>query len=117
MWDGKYIAVTDLEVAGSSVQTTIARATLSGTTLTVRSETSLSDSCGVDGGVEVNAPFIVGAKNTPVNHKQGTVLIGGNLACDGSGGLALWHYPAGGNPYKSVGFAPAGEAVSIAPGP
>jgi hypothetical protein len=114
MWDGKYIAVTDLEVVGSSVQTTIARATLSGTTLTIRSETSLSDTCGVDGGVEVNAPFIVGTKNTPVNDKQGTALIGGNLACDGSGGLAFWHYPPGGNPYRSVGFAPAGEAVSIA---
>jgi hypothetical protein len=115
MWDGKYIAVTDLDVVGSSVQTTIAQATLSGTTLTIRSETNLSDTCGVDGGVEVSAPFIVGAKNTPVNDKQGTALIGGNLACDGSGGLAFWHYPTGGTPYRSVGFAPAGEAVSIAP--
>jgi len=115
MWDGKYIAVTDLEVVGSAVQTTIAQATLAGTTLTIRSETNLSDTCGVDGGVEVNAPFIVGTKNTPVNDKQGTAVIGGNLACDGSGGLAFWHYPTGGNPYRSVGFAPAGEAVSIAP--
>ncbi len=114
-WDGKYIAVTDLEVVGSGVQTTIVRATLSGTTLTIRSETDLSDTCGVDGAVEVNAPFIVGTKNTPVNDKQGMALIGGNLA-DGCASLAFWHYPKGGDPYRSVaGFAPAGEAVSLAP--
>lgn len=114
-WDGKFIAVTDEVVVGSSVQTTIAQTTLSGTTLTIQTQTPLSDTCGADGGVQVSAPFIVGAKNTPVNDKQGSVLIGGNLACKSSSGLAFWHYPKGGDPYKSFGFVPEGEAVSIAP--
>lgn len=113
-WDGKYIAVTDEEVVGSSVQTTVAQTTLSGSALTIRSQTALSDTCGVQGGVQVSALFIVGAKNTPVNDKQGKVLIGGNSACESSSGLAFWHYPQGGDPYRSVGFAPDGEAVSLA---
>jgi hypothetical protein len=55
-------------------------------------------------------------KNTPVNDKQGKVIIGGDLVCSGSTGLGFWHYPQGGARYKSFGsFVPEGEVVSLKP--
>jgi hypothetical protein len=114
-WDGKYVDVTDLVVVGSGLTTTVVQTTLSGTTLTIENETDLADTCGGE-GVEVNTPFVVGAKNTPVNKAQGSVLIGSDFDCDGKEGLAFWHYPAGGDPYRRVGFEPEGQVVSIAPG-
>ena len=63
-------------------------------------ETILTDTCqssytGVD-------PFILGEKNTPVNDRQGNVLVGTNTWCTSKGKylIEFWHYPRGGNPYK-----------------
>ena len=115
-WDGKYIALGNQE-AGGTFETGIVQVTLSGTTLTVVGETVLSDDCESDYVDDVN-PFIVGKKNTPVNHKQGKVLVGPNLWCPDAGTSAVdyWPYPAGGLPFKKLPSPPAdpyGAAVSI----
>lgn len=116
MWDGEYITLT-YQFLDSSTETGIVRATLSGYTLKVQGETYVTaDSC-VSGPFDVVAPFIVGARNTPVNRVQGKVVIGGNQAyCKNSdNGLDFWRYPAGGDPYKSdsVDFFPSGQVVSL----
>jgi hypothetical protein len=100
MWDGKYIAVSDAEAEHESL-TGIYQTTLSGSTLTSHGETILSDTC-YRGYVDVSNPFILGTKNTPVNDRQGKVVVGSNAFCFSSskGGIEFWHYPKGGNPFK-----------------
>lgn len=99
MWDGKYIEVSDAE-AGTGGQTGLIQATLSGTTLTSVGETVLEDNC-YRGLVDVPNPFVVGAKNTPVNNRQGKVVVGSNLYCETYPTLEYWHYPTGGTAFKS----------------
>ncbi|MGA2758812.1 MAG: hypothetical protein ABSF08_00655 [Candidatus Cybelea sp.] len=114
MWDGEYLALTD-EEAGGADQTGIYQATLSRTTLTSHGETILSDPCD-SGLTDVVQPFIVGAKNTPQNKMQGTVVVGGNAFCPGT--FDYWKYPAGGDPIMTLPSAPqepVGQSVSIAP--
>ncbi len=115
MWDGKHFAFADQELGGQ-FQTGIIRAKLSGTTLTKVGETALSDDC-YSNYVDVVNPFIVGKKNTPVNHKQGTVVLGPNLWCTDAGTTAVdyWHYPAGALPFKRLSALedPYGAAASI----
>lgn len=118
MWDGKYIAVSDSEADSNKDVTGIYETTLSGKTLTSHGEVLLSDGC-YRGYVAVLNPFIVGAKNTPANQRQGSVVVGVNFYCFmvSSGGLEFWHYPKGGDPFKM--YATSDEitvlAVSIAP--
>jgi hypothetical protein len=109
MWDGKYIALGDQQLGGG-FQSGIVRATLSGSTLTAHGQVSLGDACQGD-YTHVVQPFIVGAKNTPVNDKQGKAVIGGNEFC--SADFRKWRYPQGGNPLKSFSFPSAGQSVSI----
>ncbi|HLY01427.1 MAG TPA: hypothetical protein VKR56_02915 [Candidatus Cybelea sp.] len=116
-WDGKYFAIGDQEMGGT-YQTGVLRATLKGKTLTYEGETTFSDDCYSDYVDDVN-PFIVGKKNTPVNDKQGNVMVGPNLWCvdAGTGKVDYWHYPAGGLPYTNLSSPPAepyGAGVSIA---
>lgn len=117
MWDGKYLAVTDQEARQTFV-TGIVHATLSGTTLVAHgSETILNDNC-LYGYADLDNPFIVGEKNTPINRRQGKVVIGSNLWCvdGGSGETEFWHYPAGGSPFKTFAnfwAEPNGAAVSL----
>jgi hypothetical protein len=80
MWDGKYFAIGDQE-AGGTFESSVYQATLSGTTLTVHGQTTLTASCFSNYADVVN-PFILGKKNTPVNRRQGKVVLGSNLWCD-----------------------------------
>ncbi|MGB6413857.1 MAG: hypothetical protein WBD57_09540 [Candidatus Cybelea sp.] len=116
MWDGKYLVIGAQSI-NSKFESGLIQATLSGTTLTQRGFTKLSDTC-FGSYADVVFPFIVGKKNTPVNRQQGKVAIGVNLWCNdkGSSGVSLWHYPAGGDPFKTLEHMPAepyGAAVSL----
>jgi hypothetical protein len=115
-WDGKYFALGDQEVNGV-FQSGLIQARLRGTTLREVGQTILSDNCESD-YVDVVNPFVLGEKNTPVNNRQGTVVLGPNLWCvdAGKGAVDYWHYPAGGLPFKRLPSPPAnpyGAAVSI----
>lgn len=114
MWDGKYIEVGDQEAGADKDQTGMIQATLSGKKLTAKQEVILADSC-YRGYVDVLNPFVVGEKNTPVNDKQGNVVVGANLYCFDSGsggGIEFWHYPKGGNPFKM--FSTSDEVTVLA---
>lgn len=116
MWDGKYLAIGDQEFNGE-FQSGVYQATLSGATLTVRSQTVLTDTC-FSNYTDVVDAFIVGKKNTPVNRRQGKVVLGPNLWCSDAGsgsggGINLWHYPAGGPVFRQIG-ASLGEPYSAA---
>jgi hypothetical protein len=109
MWDGKYLALGDQEIGGN-FQSGFIEASLSGSTLKSHGQIVLTDTC--DGAyTHVVQPFIAGSKNTPVNDKRSTVVVGGNGLC--SGDLRAWHYPAGANPYKSFTFPSDGQSISI----
>ncbi len=102
MWDGKYIAIGDQSV-DSSHETGLVEASLRGTTLTSHGEVTLGSRCGGEDNVD---PFILGKKNTPVNDRQGKLVVGTSPLCTGSAnGISFWKYPAGGNPYGSFGSA------------
>lgn len=107
-WDGKYFA---LDVQGDT--TSIIRATLRGSKLIEKGVTNLYGNCR-ENYLDIVQPFIVGAKNTPLNRTQGTQVVGGNLLC--SDAVDIWKYPAGGSPHSELESAPAypvGESVSI----
>ncbi len=105
MWDGKYIALGDQE-AGGTFDTGAYPSTLNGSTLSpVGSEVVFTDTC-YNSYTDIVNPFIVGKKNTPINDRQGKVVVGTNTWCaDGGsgngGGIKFWHYPQGGKPFKS----------------
>jgi hypothetical protein len=109
MWDGKYIALGDQDHDNMG-EPAIYQASLSGSTLTLEGTTLLEGTCGGD----VVQPFVLGQKNTPVNKKQGKLLIGVSRNCIDT--IPFWHYPAGGDPFKTItGPAlPYGQSVSIA---
>lgn len=113
MWDGKYIALGDQEAAGK-FETGIWPAALSGTTLSSHREAVFTDTCYSD-YADVLDPFIFGKKNTPVNHRRGTIMVGTDLWCNdnGSTGVEFWHYPQGGNPYKVWSGDGASGAVAV----
>jgi hypothetical protein len=114
MWDGKHLALTD----GGNGEIYRVQETRKG--LDVVGTTQLkSRSCGE---VQVSQPFIVGQKNTPITHEQGTVIVGGNNFClelsEQTVPIAYWHYGRGGEPYKFAHprlSGASGQAVSIAP--
>ena len=116
MWDGRYITLTDQDAGGnpSIPATTIYQMSekRSGS-LTVAGSTSLKDDCNGT-QVDVVQPFIAGRKNTPVNTKQGDLVIGGNLSC--SNRVDAWRYPAGGQPIAMASPVPSyalGQALSV----
>jgi len=113
MWDGKYIALGD-QKAGGTFNTGMIQASLSGSTLTSHGETILT--CPGSGDADTANPFIVGKKNTPINDRQGRVVVGSSCN-DGSGlGLCYWHYPKGGDPFRKHSSEVCGEygiAVSL----
>ena len=94
-----------------NVRTGMYQATLSGTTLTMKGSTPL-DACPSSYADDVS-PFILGKKNTPANHRQAKIAIGADGKCN-SGAIGLWHYPAGGGPFKEIGtIASSVVAVSL----
>ena len=99
VWDGKYVALGDQEADGSD-NTGMIEASLSGSTLTSHGEAILT--C-VSGFSDVVNPFVVGKKNTPVNDRQGKVVLGGGCGgtTHGGGGIGFWHYPKGGDPFRN----------------
>jgi hypothetical protein len=109
MWDGKHIALGDQQIGGG-LQSGMIEATLSGSTLTSDGQVLLGDTCQGD-YTHVIQPFIVGRKNTPVNDRRGSVVVGANEFC--SADFRLWHYPGGGTPSKSFTFQSGGQSVSI----
>lgn len=119
MWDGKYLALADTNpYAGTNYAITAiyqAKRTASGGLTTVGT-TILKDTCFYGmGDTLVTQPFIVGAKNTPKNRRQGLTVVGGNLDC--ASRFDYWAYPAGGTPASSLQNAPLmpqGQSVSIA---
>jgi hypothetical protein len=115
MWDGKYVALSDQNVDGKVISG-IAQASLSGITLVSHGETLLSDKCS-GGHSDITGPFIVGAKNTPINDRQGKVVVATDSVCQAKGSylIEFWHYPKGGNPFKSYKetIPIGGVAVSI----
>ncbi len=109
MWDGKYIALGDQQLGGG-LQSGIVEATLSGSKLKYHANITLADNCEGDYS-HVVLPFIVGRKNTPINDKQSKAVAGANEFCHAD--FRLWHYPAGGDPFKSFTFQSGGQSVSI----
>jgi hypothetical protein len=110
MWDGKYITFEDYR-NNESQNSVMYQAESGGSQLTVVGSTTLGAKCRY---ANVMQPFVVGTRNTPGNHKQGAVVVGGNEGCYSLFGY--WTYPAGGAPFKekpgpaSIG----GAAVSLA---
>jgi hypothetical protein len=99
MWDGKYIALGDQEADGDD--TGLFEASLSGSTLTSHGEAILTCASGFSDAAN---PFVVGKKNTPVNDRQGKVVLANcSGSAHGGGGLGFWHYPEGGDPFKIYG--------------
>jgi hypothetical protein len=117
MWDGEYIEVGDQEAGSGKGLTGLYQTTLSGSTLTSHGEVMLTDTC-YRGLVDVLNPFVVGKKNTPVNKRQGSVVVGSNRLCPPSNGVGIefWHYPQGGNPFKTYGTTQGVNVVAVSIG-
>jgi hypothetical protein len=114
IWDGKNVVLTDWHDGPKKRNTLLYRvkeAPSGG--LTVIGVTTLRDSCNGE-ATQVTLPFVVGAKNTPVNDRRGQTVIGANYQCYPAP-LDAWEYPAGGDPAKrrSLKYFPGGAVVSI----
>ncbi len=114
VWDGKEIALTDQE-AGGYLDTGIYQTTISGSSMTEKGETLLTDTC-FNTETDIVVPFVVGSKNTPVNKTLGKTVAGGNLYCVGnSADVSDWVYPAGGGvlvTFANGPVEPYGASVS-----
>jgi hypothetical protein len=112
MWDGKYLSFADQGYERGRA-TAFYRAKRARGGLTVVGMTVIRNRlCGA----EVGQSFILGKKNTPANHEQGTVVVGGNTACYYTSPVQYWRYPGGGHPFKHVRPRPrraAGQSVNI----
>jgi hypothetical protein len=111
MWDGKYITFADYR-SDVTENSTIYRSVRSANALIVVGSTTLGAS-GTYCYANIAQPFVVGAKNTPLNRKQGTIVVGGNQGCDSLFGY--WDYPAGGDPVSET-YGPSqvgGASVSL----
>ncbi|MGB8909781.1 MAG: hypothetical protein WCC84_13645 [Candidatus Cybelea sp.] len=112
MWDGKYITLAG--IIGSPSRTAIFQMVEdeSGNLKKV-GKTVLTDTCN---GIraEVEQPFIVGNENTPANRRQGSAVVGDNMACLST--FDYWDYPAGSNPADTFpSYTSSNQSVSIAP--
>ena len=111
MWDGKYMTLSDEGANGE--EEGIVRVTISGSSLHDAGRTLLGDTCYGAWEIEL-APFILGLKNTPANREQGKLVVANNSVC-AEQGAKLWHYTAGGYPYKAITSA-KGLVVAISIG-
>lgn len=105
-WDGKYIGLGDEEANGGP-NTGVHETNLSGTMLKEHNEAVLTQSSWGE-MYDVN-PFVLGKKNTPVNDRQGKVVVGVNADC--ATGIFYWHYPQGGDPYFGFTNYEVGDGV------
>lgn len=90
-WDGKYLAIQD-----QSSGATIYRFAIHGTTGMLKGTVT-----GVGG-----SPFIMDGKRKVVGMEVG-----------GSGAIYFWHYPKGGDPYKTLQIGGLSEAIGLAISP
>ncbi|HEY1654659.1 MAG TPA: hypothetical protein VGF86_06075 [Candidatus Tumulicola sp.] len=114
MWDGKHLTFSDPHTGPDGHETTIYRARESASgDLTVVGATLLTDRCN-DDYAWIDAPFIVGRKNTPVNDRQGKTVVGPNNVCDPAP-IDFWPYTAGANPSRvwTQGYSAGSAIVSI----
>lgn len=114
MWDGKHLTFSDPHTGPDNSRTTLYRASESASgDLTIVGSTLLNDDCNHD-YTWIDAPFIVGRKNTPVNDRQGKVVVGPNNEC-APVPIDFWPYTAGLNPSRvwTEGFTAGGAVVSI----
>jgi hypothetical protein len=111
MWDGEYLAFGDQEYDNTLYSGLYQAQEQASGGVRLAGSTELRDMvCGYSGVV---APFIVGTKNTPRNHRQGRVVIGENFFCRNR--LDFWAYPAGGPLTGTLQKAPyiaSAESVS-----
>jgi hypothetical protein len=107
MWDGRYMTLADINQGRSFRDSTlIYRVSISSSgSLTKVGTTKIPHS-------NMRQAFILGAKNTPINERQGTVVVGP----DGYH-ITRWKYPSGVKnsvPYVLVpNEVPFGESISI----
>jgi hypothetical protein len=114
MWDGKYLTIVN-SGDGYDPNAVLFRTTpVPGKRhLKTIGETTLTDTCDSSRAV-VYWPFIVGRQNTPVSKSEAYAVVGPDAEC--SNRFSYWHYPQGGNPYKSLSHSPSkpsGDSVSI----
>jgi len=112
MWDGKYLMLADQRDGDSYLYRV--KLPHEGVVKTVGVTTLTDQNCE---GTYVLGPFVVGAKNTPVNDVEGTIVVGDDLSCNPTR-VNYWAYPPGGEPQKTLHFGPSNpgyQAVSIAP--
>ena len=113
MWDGKYMTFT-ITYFKSGFGTAIYQTREHGDHLIVVHTSRLDDhGCWT----YVPQAFVVGKKNTPVNHEQGTVVVGGSKNCSGPSPVEYWKYPESHSPFDHVHPGSNdvyGVAVSIA---
>ncbi len=119
-WDGKYIALGDADVGGSTHQSGVWEVKLSDSTLTaVGSEIVFSDNCNLD-YTDVFNPFFSASTNvTPGSTKRATRVVSPNGYCFAKDKPAVdaWAYPAGGMPTARLTAGledPSAVAISIA---
>lgn len=118
-WDGKYLALTDSNYKEKHLTAIYRVQELRSGDLKIIGKTILYDSSCVNGSDNKEYwLFIVGSKNTPVNHEEGDVVVGGDMLCNNR--FDYWTYPTGGSQTKSLSSqwaptTPQGESVSIAP--
>ncbi|HEU5481261.1 MAG TPA: hypothetical protein VFU90_15555, partial [Candidatus Tumulicola sp.] len=114
MWDGKHLTFSDPHTGADRKETTLYRAAESASgDLTVVGATLLKDSCNHD-YTWIDAPFIVGARNTPVNDRRGKVVVGPNNECYPEP-IDFWPYAGGQSPTQAwmEDYVPGGVVVSI----
>jgi hypothetical protein len=100
LWDGRDLYAVDQQYQGGS-STAVYRIAIAGTTGTVRHTTILSDTCS-GSAADVVQPLIIGK-----------IIFGPNHACTNR--FDYWSNARGGNPKRSMPFAPldgSGEAIS-----
>ncbi len=112
IWDGEYLAFGDQEYDNTLYSGLYQAKEQASGGVRLAGSTELRDMvCGYSGVV---APFIVGTKNTPRNHRQGSVVIGEHFFCRNR--VDFWAYPAGGPLTGTLQKAPyiaSAESVSI----
>lgn len=115
MWDGKHLVLSDAHTGSTHFTTSLYRVTESPSgDLTIVETTVLHGTCHTHNAWVVQ-PFIVGRKNTPINDREGQVVVSPDYFCTSEWPIDFWHYPGGARPFKAwpLYFLPGGVAVSL----